>query len=36
MARAVVDVPKTSRRGEGVEIEPLLPHPAETGFGRGL
>lgn len=32
MARAVVHVPATARRGEVVEIRALAGHPMETGF----
>lgn len=31
MARALVTVPKTARRGEIVEIRALIAHPMETG-----
>jgi len=31
MARALVFVPKTARRGEVIEIRTLVAHPMETG-----
>ena len=34
MARAIVHVPKTARRGEAVEIRTLVRHDMETGFRR--
>ncbi|MGB5082329.1 MAG: thiosulfate oxidation carrier complex protein SoxZ [Burkholderiales bacterium] len=34
MARVVVNVPATARRGEIVEIKTLAAHPMETGFRR--
>jgi sulfur-oxidizing protein SoxZ len=34
MARAVVHVPATARRGEIVEIKSLVQHAMETGFRR--
>ena len=35
MARALVNVPKTARRGEVVEIKALISHPMETGYRPG-
>ena len=35
MARALIHVPKTARRGDVVEIRTLLSHPMETGFRPG-
>lgn len=35
MARALVNVPKTARRGEVVEIKTLISHPMETGYRPG-
>lgn len=35
MARALVNAPKTARRGEVVEIRTLLSHPMETGYRPG-
>ena len=35
MARALVNVPKTARRGEVIEVKVLLAHPMETGFRPG-
>ena len=35
MARALLNVPKTARRGEIVEIKALIAHPMETGFRPG-
>jgi sulfur-oxidizing protein SoxZ len=32
MARALVNVPATARRGSIVEIKALVAHPMETGF----
>ena len=34
MARVVVSVPATARRGEIIEIKTLAGHPMETGFRR--
>ena len=34
MARAVVSVPSTAKRGEVVEIKTLVQHAMETGFRR--
>lgn len=35
MARALLNVPKTARRGEVVEIKALIAHPMETGYRPG-
>ncbi|MFN8719575.1 MAG: thiosulfate oxidation carrier complex protein SoxZ [Rhodospirillales bacterium] len=32
MARALVNVPSTARKGEVIEIRALVQHPMETGF----
>jgi sulfur-oxidizing protein SoxZ len=32
MARALLNVPKTARKGESVEIKVLISHPMESGF----
>ena len=34
MARALINLPKTARRGEIVEIRTLVQHPMETGHRR--
>jgi len=34
MARVVVSVPKTAKRGQVIEIRTLAAHPMETGFRR--
>lgn len=34
MARAVVNLPSTARRGEIIEIKALVGHAMETGFRR--
>jgi sulfur-oxidizing protein SoxZ len=34
MARALINVPKTAKRGEVVEIKTLISHIMETGFRR--
>lgn len=34
MAKAIVHVPKTARRGEVIEIRTLVRHNMETGFRR--
>lgn len=34
MARAVVSVPATARRGELIEVKTLVSHVMETGFRR--
>jgi sulfur-oxidizing protein SoxZ len=35
MARALVNVPKTAKRGEIIEIRTLISHPMETGYRPG-
>lgn len=35
MARALVNVPKSARRGEVFEIKALIAHPMETGYRPG-
>ena len=32
MARALINVPKTARRGEIIEIRAMIAHPMETGY----
>lgn len=32
MARTLVNVPKTARRGEVIEIKAMIAHPMETGY----
>ena len=32
MARTLVNVPKTAKRGQVIEIKTLISHPMETGF----
>ena len=34
MARALVNVPKTAKRGQVIEIKTLISHIMETGFRR--
>ena len=34
-ARALINVPKTARRGEVIEIKTLISHVMETGFRHG-
>ncbi len=34
MANALINVPKTAKRGEIVEIKTLVSHPMETGYRR--
>jgi len=34
MARALINVPKTAKRGEIIEIKTLISHVMETGFRR--
>ena len=34
MARALINVPKTAKRGEVIEIKTLISHVMETGFRR--
>ena len=35
MARALVTMPKTAKRGEVIEIRTLIAHPMETGYRPG-
>ena len=35
MARALVNVPKTAKRGEVVDVKALISHPMETGYRPG-
>lgn len=35
MTRALVNVPKTSRAGDIVEIRAMIAHPMETGYRQG-
>jgi sulfur-oxidizing protein SoxZ len=35
MARAIVNVPPSPRRGEVIEIRTLIAHPMETGYRAG-
>jgi len=35
MARTLINVPATARRGEVIEIKTLIAHPMETGFRPG-
>lgn len=35
MARTLISVPKTARRGEIVEIRAMIAHPMETGHRMG-
>ena len=35
MARALINMPKTARRGEIIEIRALIGHPMETGYRPG-
>ena len=35
MARALVNIPKTARPGQIIEIKALLSHPMETGYRPG-
>jgi len=32
MARTLINVPRTAKRGEIIEIKTLIAHPMETGF----
>ena len=34
MARALITIPKTAKRGEIIEIRVLVQHPMETGYRR--
>ena len=35
MARTLINVPSSAKRGEVVEIKALIAHPMETGFRTG-
>jgi sulfur-oxidizing protein SoxZ len=35
MANALINAPKTARRGDTIEIKALIMHPMETGFRPG-
>lgn len=35
MARALINVPSTAKRGQIIEIKALISHPMETGFRTG-
>jgi sulfur-oxidizing protein SoxZ len=35
MARALLTVPKTAKRGDVIEIKTLIAHPMETGYRAG-
>lgn len=35
MARALINVPKSARRGDVIEIRTLISHPMETGYRPG-
>lgn len=35
MARTLITVPKTARRGDVIEIKTVIAHPMETGFRSG-
>ena len=35
MARALINLPKTAKAGEVIEIKTLIAHPMETGFRPG-
>jgi sulfur-oxidizing protein SoxZ len=35
MARALINVPKTARRGEVIEVRAMIAHPMETGYRVG-
>jgi sulfur-oxidizing protein SoxZ len=35
MVQALINVPKTAKRGEVIEIKTLISHPMETGYRRG-
>ena len=36
MAKALIRMPKSARRGEVFEIKTLIQHPMETGFRPGM
>lgn len=35
MARALINVPKSAKRGEVIELKVLISHPMETGYRTG-
>lgn len=35
MARALVNVPKTAKRGEVIQVRAMIAHPMETGYRMG-
>jgi sulfur-oxidizing protein SoxZ len=35
MASVLINVPKTAKRGETIEVKALIQHPMETGFRSG-
>jgi sulfur-oxidizing protein SoxZ len=35
-ARVLINVPRTARRGEVIEIKTLISHPMETGYRPGM
>jgi sulfur-oxidizing protein SoxZ len=35
MARALVTLPRSAKKGEVIEIRTLIAHPMETGYRRG-
>jgi sulfur-oxidizing protein SoxZ len=35
MARALINVPKTAKRGEVIHIRAMIAHPMETGYRMG-
>ncbi len=35
MTRTLINVPKTARRGEIIEIRAMIAHPMETGYREG-
>src|ERR1700712_2178817 len=35
MARTLINLPKTARQGEVIEIRTLIAHPMETGYRTG-
>lgn len=36
MAKPLIRLPKTAKRGEVIEIKTLISHPMETGFRPGM
>lgn len=36
MARALINVPASAKKGEVIEIKVLIQHPMETGFRTGV